>query len=185
MNETHLSAVIWRLRRGSRALGVPGVLGLAVLAFGLAFYLSTVQPTKTRLTDLKRETERLRGGTQAAAPIERILAPDEQLSAFYAFFPGAESAPDWLGKLFDAAGAQGVSIERGEYRLVRDGAGRLLRYEVVLPVKSGYLQVRKFLAQALADIPNAALEGVTFQRRKVAETSAETQIRLTIFLGER
>jgi len=39
-----------------------------------------------------------------------------------------------------------------------------MRYQVVLPVKGSYPQVKRFLAQAMHDTPGLALDAISMQR---------------------
>ena len=57
-----------------------------------------------------------------------------------------------------------------------------MRYQIVLPVKGSYLQVRRFLAQAMRDTPGLALEGISFQRQEGDAPVLEAQLRLTVYL---
>ena len=107
----------------------------------------------------------------------------EQLAAFYAFFPPAQSSPDWLGKIHAAAKAKGLVLQSGEYKLERSTDSRLARYQIVLPVTGSYAQLRGFVGQVLADVPAAALEEITLRRESVASPRLEARIRLTLFLG--
>ena len=182
MDKSVIPKIIWQVRQGSTRLGLPGIVGLGIFAFGLAFYVSAIYPAQGRLEALRRDAESL-GQLARAAAGEQKSGPVEQLSAFYEFFPKSASSPDWLAKLYEAAAAQNLNLEQGEYRMVRDRTGRLLRYEINLPVKGGYLQIRKFLSQLLADIPNASLDSVTFQRQKISDAAIESQIKLTLYLG--
>ena len=179
--------IIWYARRGTARLGAPGLVGLALLFFGLAFYLSAIRPVQTQLNDLQRDVAAFKSAKQttAANQVEELKSgPAEQLSAFYKYFPKSSSAPDSLAKLYEVAQAQGLMLDQGEYRLVHDRNGRLLRYEVTLPVKGTYPQMRKFMSQLLADIPYLSLDSVTFQRQKVGDATLESQIRFTLYLGE-
>jgi len=50
-------------------------------------------------------------------------------------------------------------------------------------VKGSYLQIRQFVAQALNDVPVAALEDINFKREAIGATEVETRIKFTLFLG--
>lgn len=185
MDKTFFAKANWYLRRSLNRLGLPGIVGLGLFAFSLAFYLSALAPLQNRQDKLRREIEVFRQKARLPGiPASSQADPAEQLSAFYRFFPATDSAPDELAKLYDAAREQNFTLEQGEYRLVRDRNGKALRYEIVLPVKAAYPQIRKFLAKALADIPSMSLDNVTFQRQKIGDALVESQVRLTLYLGD-
>jgi len=171
----------WHTRRTVEQLGLPGVVGLVLLAFCAMFYFSAAVPVGKELRSLESEavqSDVRRTSTQARQQ------PDRQLEAFYESFPKVVAAPDALGRLHEAAVAQGVTLEQGEYHLVRNGADKLVRYEMVLPIKGDYMRLRRFLSQALADMPYVALGGVEFQRHKISDTTLEAQVKMTLFLVE-
>lgn len=159
---------------------MPGVAGLVLLAFCAMFYFSAVIP-------MGKEVRSLTSDAAAQVHPRRETAkasPDRQLASFYQAFPKVKGATDALDKLHDAAMPQGVTLEQGEYHLVRNGTDKLARYEIVLPIKGDYLHLRKFLSQALMDMPYLALDSVEFQRQKVSETSLDVQVKMTMFLTE-
>lgn len=110
-------------------------------------------------------------------------AAASELQAFYRHVE-AGSLPDQLARLHGVARATGIVLRQGEYRLLREGDGRLRRYQLMLPVRGPYRGVRQFVSAALRTLPNAALEQVSFQRQRVEDGEVEAQLRLTIYLPE-
>lgn len=177
-----------RLTRAARywlkRSGWPGMAGAALLAFCLAFQFSAIEPARARLEQLGQETVFLRTRIDRAPRQAANDTPAEQLAAFYRLFPSGRSMPDWLEKIYLAAQRQNLLLERGEYRQVREKPGRLTRYNILLPVKGSYVQVRQFLAAVLADIPTASLDAVTFERQRIGDDAVEAKIRLTLYLED-
>jgi hypothetical protein len=176
----------WTARRWLRILGRPGVLAIGILAAFPPFYLTAIAPAQQRLEAAQRGTlslhEQVRHASQSLDGMPR--PPAEQLAEFYRIFPAERQAPQWLKKLFALAEKNGLSLQEGEYKAVRDKVGRLMRFQMVLPVKGGYPQIRSFLAALPAEIPIIALENVQFSRQHVADASVEASIRLTLFLEQ-
>jgi hypothetical protein len=79
------------------------------------------------------------------------------------------------------ARAAGLNFERGEYRPVTDGTADLVGYQITLPVRGSYPQVRRFLDRAMRHTPGLALDGITFQREDAGK-ALEAQLRFTLFL---
>lgn len=173
--------VIWR--RAMTLLAWPGLLGLALLLLAVGVFLYQVQPKTTRLEQLKQNSVslKLRIDQVAKSGIPETSDQDE-LNKFYGFFTGT-SLSEWLNKLYAAAAAQQLVLEQGEYRVIPSKNGKLARYQITLPVKGNYLQIRKFVAQALTDVPIAALEEISFKRETIGATDVETRIKLTLFLS--
>ena len=58
-----------------------------------------------------------------------------------------------------------------------------MRFQMVLPVKGEYRQIRRFLAALPAEIPIIALEDVQFSRQNVGDSTVEARIRMALYLG--
>lgn len=89
-----------------------------------------------------------------------------------------------MSKLYNAATQQNLALEQGEYRLAPERDSKLTRYDVTLPVKGGYLQIRKFLAQSLTEMPALALESVSFSRQRADESMVNAQLQFTLYLRQ-
>ncbi len=169
---------------GVESLGWPGILGLGLLVFIAAFYFSTFRPEQMRLEELRSEVSKLED-KRARAPCEEPKTSGEKLTAFYGFFPPSDHIADLLGKIYGAAEQQALKLEQGEYRAVRDNVGRLTHYQITLPVKGTYPQVRKFVAAALAEVPNLSLDSIQFERQKVGDSTVDAKVKLVLYLGQR
>lgn len=171
------------LHGGAARLGGAGILGLALLAFCASFYLSTVEPARLRLQALRSE---LAQAARGRLPPPLADDPDqsrEALGAFYAFFPPSTQLSAQMRKVYQAAQAQAVALEQGEYRASRDSVGRLVRYQISLPMKGSYTQVRKFVSAVLVEVPQLSLESIQFERQAVGDPKVQARVRLVMFLG--
>jgi len=172
------------LRREIGRLGAAGVVGIGLLVFAVSFYLSAHRTARTELAALRAEAqqldERLRTGGSLS---RRTMGPAEQLATFYAFFPEEASTPQWLGRIFTAAAAKGITLESGEYKLERNPGDRLARYQILLPMKGSYAQIRGFVAEVLATVPAAVLREVNLRRENAQSTRLDARVRFTLYLG--
>ena len=171
------------MRRALTTLGWPGMLGLLLLVSAGLMYLTVVQDRTTRLAQIKSESASLKSRIDQAAKtgIPETGSTDE-LNKFYGFFSGV-TLTEWLTKLYGAAEAQKLVLEQGEYRLSPDKSGKLARYQITLPVKGTYLQIRQFVDQALIDVPVAALDDINFKREAIGGTQLEARIKFTLYVG--
>lgn len=173
--------MLWR--RTLATLAWPGILGVVLLLAAAGIYLYQVQPKTTRLEELTRDSASLKLRIEQVAKSGIPESSDQdELVKFYGFFSHA-SLTEWLDKLYAAAAAQKLILEQGEYRITPSKSGKLVRYQITLPVKGSYLQIRQFVAQALIDVPLAALDDITFKRETIGATEVETRIKLTLYLG--
>jgi hypothetical protein len=169
-------------RRLLRRLGAPGIAGIGVLAACAAMYASTQRPLEARVAAgraaLESRAERAAAG--GGAP----LSPEAGLEAFYRFFATGVGAERQLDRLFALARSHQLELLQGSYRYNRAPGEKLARYEVTLPVKGTYAQIRRFLAAVLNEIPVASLDRIAFERKRAADTQVEASIRFTLFLQE-
>jgi Tfp pilus assembly protein PilO len=172
----------WRLRRAVHVMGWLSLGGVALTVFAAAFALSNIVPLQAEVTALRDRVQQLE--TQAArfTATEPPSRPEIRLAAFYQQLPPAEQARDVVRRLHARARDAGLVLERGDYRPQSDPAGRLMRYEIVLPVKGSYPQVKRFLAQAMADTPGLALDAIGLQREQDTSAELEVQLRFTVFM---
>jgi len=186
MAAAKLSLVTWRLRRLARGLHWTVSLALGLAAFIVAFYFSAVAPAVERAAELRGEVARLRAATASLAQDAGIVHdPQADLAAFYSAMVRPAQIPDLLRRLHRAAADQHLLVEQAEYRPVADPNGRLTRYQILVPAKGTYPEVRRFLAQAKRDVPALALDGVAFQRQQIGDELLEAQIKFTLFVDTR
>lgn len=176
----------WRLRREGARLKWRGLVGLAALAFVAGFAVSVLWPQQRQIDGLKDDVAQLRvrlrsagDGPAAAAPPTRV----SQLENFHAFFPGMDTLPDWVGQIHVAAQRSGLSLDQGDYQLQQTARERLARYQVRLPVKGSYPQLRRFIAEVLEKVPAAALEDVIVRRDAPGQPLLDARVTFTLFLG--
>ena len=163
-------------------LGWPGILGLGLLVSIGGFYVSALAPQQTRIEELHQESLQLRQKAKRSDS-DAPQAPAEKLAAFYGFFPPPKDLPDLLEKIFGAAKLQTLVLEHGEYRALKEGVGKLTRYQLTLPVRGTYPQIRKFVDAALAEVPALSLDSIQFERRKIGEATVDAKIKLVVYLG--
>jgi hypothetical protein len=77
----------------------------------------------------------------------------------------------------------GIELRKGTYRYNGQAGERLVRYEVSLPLKGSYAQIRRFLASVLNEIPMASLDRVGFEKRSIGDEKVEANVIFTLFLA--
>jgi Tfp pilus assembly protein PilO len=177
-----MESTVLRLREFAAALGAAGVIGAGLLMFGVAFYASSVLPARDELKRLEARAERSGRGGAGVATAGNVAASVEQLERFRQRFPAFSEAPALVLKLHSIAAANGLALETGEYRLVKERDMNFARYQITLPLKGSYPQVRLFLAQLLDEVPALSLDEIAIKRDSVNARTAETRVRLTAYL---
>jgi hypothetical protein len=163
-------------------LGWPGVVGVGLLVAIAGFYLSVLTPEREHLADLRHELADLR--QQAAHPQEVPRSPTDLLGAFYENFPGSTRLPAVLGVIFEAAKNQQLELDEGEYRVATSRVGRLVQYQLTLPVHGTYPQIRRFVDEAMAKEPALSLQSIHFERQKIEDPTVQAKVKMVMFLGE-
>jgi hypothetical protein len=142
-------------------------LSLLVLGFAMAFSFLVVKPLQERSRLLLSRIEP--GGNS-----------DASVAEVYRFLKKDESATDWLAKLYGIGRATGVEMQSARYGA--QAAGRIERYEIVLPVSGSYAQVREFLKRASAEIPVMSIDQMTLRRESRNDGAVHAELRLTLHM---
>jgi hypothetical protein len=175
---------IWARRRWLSLFGWPGMLGTVLLVLCLALYISAVQPAQVRLNEAHESAisvqERVKRASIGLNHGELTAA--DQLAEFYRIFPDEKNLLPWLQKVFALAQAQDIRLDQGEYKVTRDKIGKLMRFEMTLPVRSTYPQIRKYLDTLHKEIPIMAMEHLQFERQKVNDSEVEAKIKLALYV---
>ena len=175
---------MWARRRWLHLFGWPGVMAGGLLAACLAFYVSAIYPAQARLNEAQESANSIQERVKLASNglNHNELTPAEQLAEFYRIFPSDRNMLPWLQKIFDLAERQGIRLDRGEYKVTRDRVGRLVRFQMTLPVRSEYPQIRRYLSSLRAEIPIISMEHLQFERQKVNDSEVEAKIKLALYL---
>ena len=144
-------------------------MSLLVLGFALAFSFLVVRPLQERAQLL---ISRIQPGGAGAS--------DASVAEVYRFLKKDESATDWLAKLYGIGRATGVELQSARYGV--QSAGRIERYEIVLPVSGSYAQVRDFLKRASAEIPVMSVDQMTLRRESRNDGAVHAELRLTLHM---
>ena len=169
------------LGSGAASLGWPGIAGLGLLLSIGGIHVFSLAPQRVLLDDLHRESLQMRRRAQQSAKAAP-QAPADKLAAFYDYFPRSAELPDLLQKIFAAARRQSLILEHGEYRALKDSIGKLTGYQVTLPLRGTYPQIRKFVDDALSEVPALSLDSIQFERRKIGEAAVDAKIKMVVYL---
>lgn len=174
----------WQIAR----LGTIGKTGLGLLVVSCLFFLIAVLPQDAALQALKEQAETMQAELQSEAGAESIaggkLSRDQTLQVFYDFFPRIDSSPFWIRELVRVAKKRGVEISSSEYRLIHEKGSRLTRYEMMLPVRGNYSQIRAFIADALQAVPTMAITGIVMKRENIQSARLEARLEINLYLDE-
>ncbi len=174
----------WQIGR----LGTPGKIGIGLLVVSGIYFFSAVAPQETMLQQLKERAETLQiqaqKPTTGDAEVGKKMTGDQALQAFYDFFPMIDSSPFWIRELVRIAKKHNVELSSSEYRLINEQDARLARYEMVLPIRGSYAQIRAFIADALESVPAIAISAIAIKRDVVSSDRLELRLEINLFLNK-
>jgi Tfp pilus assembly protein PilO len=187
MNKLDMHYAYWLLSRLIKALGVWGVLGLALFLVSCVFYFTKVASTTQQLQQAQFELERAVVAQEDSPKVEmQQVVPAqtkaEDLAKFYDIFPAGASLPEWLRLIDETALKQKLILKRGDYKLTQSQQGQLQRYEIVLPVAGKYVQIRQFIAEVLLKSPALALGDIKIRRENTMSPNVEARLVFVLFL---
>ena len=165
---------IARLRQD---LGGLGMAAFILLAGAAAFHFAVLEPLEERSTQLKQRISRQAPARTEAGP--STLA--DKVAAVYRHLEKKEEPTDWLAKLHGIGTATGVQLKSASYR-TQPTEGRIVRYEIVLPVAGSYPQIRDFLQRALAEIPVMSVDQLTLKRETRTDGALQAELRMTLHM---
>jgi hypothetical protein len=171
-----------RLRLALSRFGTGTLLAAALLAAAALLWLGVLPGMSAQVVDETRSVARLR-----AQPLPKPVVPAPVLAAgrladFYAGLGDSAHTGEIVMRLFDAAAAAGVTLDKAEYKPGHDAPGRFDTYTIVLPVKGDYARVRQFSEKVLVTVPYAALDDMRFKRNSANDSGVEANLRFTVFL---
>jgi len=167
-----LTTQLYRLRDELGATGTAALVLFVAVGLFMAFVL---QPLKEKSGAIEA-----RAALVGEAPVHSSSAA-EKLTAVYDYLRKPEATTDWLAKLYAIGTATGVELQSASYKS-QPSAGRLERYEIVLPLTGSYTQMREFLKRALAEIPVLSLDQISLKRDNRREGTVHAELHLTLHM---
>lgn len=182
MDQFTLERLLIQLRWQTSRLSLIGKTGLGLLVFSIVFFWAAVLPQKEELHGLKEQAASMQRQTQVDSVARTKLDDAQALQVFYDFFPKIDSSPYWIKELDRVAKKHGVELSGSEYRLMQEQGSKLARYEMILPVRGSYPQIRAFIADALETIPAVALVDVVIKREDIKSNKLNVRFSMNLYL---
>ena len=182
-----------RLRWQMERLGIPGKIGFGLIIFSAVFFIAAVLPRHAESDAVMAKAEAMQAQLKAEPaqppPPRRRVAPkagprSPGVQRFLEFFTKVDSTPFWINEVVQSATEHAVEIDGTEYRMVREKDVKLARYEMLVPVRGRYAQVRGFIADALRSVPPMALVDVAIKREGVESELLDANLKFNLYLSE-
>ncbi|MFG6414199.1 GspMb/PilO family protein [Roseateles sp. DC23W] len=162
-----------RLQAIWKALGWPGVAGLAALGLAVLAVLAG-QRWDAQAAALQAEAQALRAKARPAA----ATAAPVSVQQWQAALPTAATRQQRLADLLELAIRLDLNGARTEHRLASgDGLERL---RVSMPLTGNYAQIRRFIAAALAHDPALSLDAVKLRRASPVSADVDAELQWSL-----
>lgn len=165
----------------AKNLGLPWVVGLALIIWSVWYGLFVLLPASDRLHALQRQAHAARSGERRQVQGAQDT-PWNSPKLFYNALPGEREAPRETGKILAAAFDAGFDPEKVEYAMARDPDAAFSRYQVTIPVTGPYRDIRSFEMRVLNEIPSAALSEISLRREDALSPVVTARLRFTLYL---
>jgi hypothetical protein len=176
-----LNARLALKRTGLLRLGAPLLIGISAGAWVAWVPRLAAQAEQARHA---LEAAQARGNepklASSAAPVP---SAGERLRAFRAALGDVRQADTSLQAIFAAGEQSRLVLDKADYKLSYDKAGRFWTYAVQLPVTGSYAAIRAFSENVLLAMPYASLDEIDFHRKDIGRAELEARVRFTLHLA--
>jgi hypothetical protein len=178
------STLILRLRLHLQRLGLGNLACLMLLLLAALFWLLWLPHLRLQRDAAKDALNTVDLALKKPVPVTpKVVEPRQtNLDHFYKTLGEKQFVEEQLKTLFAMAKKQGLSLASGEYKPAIERNGNYLKYQIILPLKGNYNNIRQFGEQALLTIPFASLDELSFKRDNISNRVLEAKLRLTLYL---
>ncbi len=162
------------LHRLVRALGWPGLAGLAALLLAVAA-IALGQRWDAQAAALQAEARTLRAKARPAAAATAVPVSVQQ---WQAALPAATARQQRLADLLELSIRMDLNSARTEHRLATSEG--LERLRVTMPLTGSYAQVRRFIGAALAHDPALSLDALKLRRVSPVSTDVDAELQWSL-----
>ncbi|MBC7702032.1 hypothetical protein [Aquabacterium sp.] len=168
-----------------KRLGLPGVLGLVLLA-GAAWVQGVWLPEqKTQAEALASKARQLRHellakASPGAASQARALTPEAAWQALWQQLPDSSQRTALQSAVLVSARERGLTLAAVQFKGGPEGPPGLWRQRLVMPVDGRYADVRAWLGQLLSE-PALSLDAVDLQRTDVMGDAIKARVSVSLW----
>lgn len=162
-------------------LGTAGKVGVGLVVLSLIFFVAAILPQRQILQALQDKVQGMQLIRSNVAG-QTVLNDNQALQVFYDFLPNSDSSPYWISELDRIAKENSVELNSSDYRLMMEKEAKLVRYEIQVPLRGTYPQIRAFIANALQSIPTLVLADINVKRETIQMNRVEARLSMFLYL---
>ena len=171
-----------RLRHGFGQLDGLSRLALGVLALCLLITLAYAWPQARALQQLKQDVADMHRAMPQHQGQWIDRSPQAALNTFYQFLPREDEATVLLNQVLDITQQHGLVPEKVDYTLTRQPSASFSKYQLTLPLRGHYLDIRRFIAEVMSTLPSAALNDIALKREDMMSDQIDARLHFTLYL---
>ena len=156
-------------------------LGPAGLA-GIGAAVTAATLALVALVDVQHNSADLAARIAAARRNPTVARPETELENLVATLPGRDQMPAVVGQVLKQASLAGVTLTDGHYTYSPPTGTQVARYVLEFPVKAQYPGIRDFINRTLTEIPAAALDKLSIQRKVVGDPAVTANVQFVVFV---
>lgn len=180
LNTSKLNIIFDIARYQLRQLGWQGMLGLLLILGSLAYLFLQAVPKASQVQQLQLDARNFKRSSNLYAQDHKVGKFDV-VKDFYRLLPAQNEANKSISMILNAATNAGLSLEKVEYDQPLS-QHPITQYQINLPMKGSYVQIRQFINEVLNKIPTIALNDISMRRDDVSTDILETRIQFILYL---
>lgn len=180
LNTSKLNIFFDLARYQLRQLGWQGMLGLLFILGSLAYLFLQAVPKASQVQQLQLDAKNFKRSSTLYAQDHKVGKYDV-VKDFYRLLPAQNEANNSIAMILNAATNAGLSLEKVEYDQPLS-QHPITQYQINLPMKGSYVQIRQFINEVLNKIPTIALNDISMRREDISTDILETRIQFILYL---
>jgi Tfp pilus assembly protein PilO len=191
MSNINIQYVYWLVANNAKKIGTWGVIGIVLAIASLLIYATKLPKIEALIEDVQVAIEQATTKINSTNVSVEESAPKnnlKEINRFYEIFPKATALPEALSSIYKVANKQKLALNSGDYKFNKVKQTNILfeknltKYEIVLPVKGNYVQIRTFMAEVLQKLPALALMDMQVRRENSLSQSVEARLVFVLFV---
>jgi Tfp pilus assembly protein PilO len=180
LNASKLNIIFDLARYQLRQLGWQGMLGFLLILGSLAYLFLQAVPKANQVQQLQLDARNFKRSSNLYAQDHKVGKFDV-VKDFYRLLPAQNKANNSIAMILNAATNAGLSLEKVEYDQPLS-QHPITQYQINLPTKGSYVQIRQFINEVLNKIPTIALNDISMRREDISTDILETRIQFILYL---
>jgi Tfp pilus assembly protein PilO len=164
-----------------RQLGWQGLMGVLLILGSLIYLFIVAIPKTQQLQQLQMEVTALKANPKQNVKNGSNNTQLDVVQKFYALLPSQKEANSKITDILNVATKTGLVVDKVEYDQPLS-ASPLIKYQIKLPLKGSYTQIRQFINQVLNTLPSIALNDISLRREDITTDLVEARIQFTLYL---